>query len=126
LRWRNDGVIIWRRKMDENRIMQEIENSSVSVIRKGEIFQFTYDERINIMPVAKNIFEKLDIKRVESLVIAQMEEVVAEKVVNKFVTEMGTDMKKLFENTTIREDIRFYMRKNIEKMLDVIKEKGKV
>jgi phage tail tape-measure protein len=63
-------------------------------------------------------------KRIESLVIALMEEVVAEKVVNKFVTEMGTDMKKLFENATIRDDIRFYMRKNVEKMIDAIKERG--
>jgi hypothetical protein len=110
--------------MDENRIMQEIENSIIAMIKKGEIFQFKYPDRIDLMPVTKTIFEKLDMKRIEALVIAQMEEVVAEKVVNKFVTEMGTDMKKLFENATIREDIRFYMRKNIEKMLDAIKEKG--
>ncbi|MDR1176913.1 MAG: hypothetical protein LBK83_15745 [Treponema sp.] len=110
--------------MDEQRIMQAIEDSIVSEIRKGEIFQFKYDERINIMQVAKTIFEKIDMERVESLVIVQMEEVVAEKVVNKFVTEMGTDMKKLFENAAIRDDIRFYMRKNVEKMLEVIKEKG--
>jgi hypothetical protein len=45
------------------------------------------------MPIAKTVFEKLDMKRIKSLVIARMEEVVAEKVVNKFVTEMGTDMK---------------------------------
>jgi hypothetical protein len=109
--------------MDENRIMRAIEDSVISMIGKGEIFQFKYDERINIMPIAKTIFEKLDMKRIESLVIAQMEEVVAEKVVNKFVTEMGTDMKKLFENATIRDDIRFYMRKNVEKMLDAIKER---
>jgi hypothetical protein len=111
--------------MDEKKIMQAIEESLVSTIRKGGIFDIEYSQRINLMPVAKTIFEKLDMKRIESLVIAQMEEVVAEKVVNKFVAEMGTDMKKLFENATIREDIRFYMRKNIEKMLDAIKEKGK-
>jgi hypothetical protein len=120
-------ALYFRRKtrMDENRIMQAIEDSVVQEIRKGEIFQLKYSERIDLMPYAKTIFEKLDMKRIESLVIAQMEEVVAEKVVNKFVTEMGTDMKKLFENATIREDIRFYMRKNIEEMLDAIKEKGK-
>jgi hypothetical protein len=111
--------------MDENRIMQAIEDSFVSTIRNGEIFTLKYDNRIDLMPVTKTIFEKLDMKRIESLVISQMEEVVAEKVVNKFVTEMGTDMKKLFENATIREDIRFYMRKNIEKMLDAIKENDK-
>jgi hypothetical protein len=111
-------------KMDENRIMQAIEDSIISTIRKGEIFQLSYNERIDLMPYAKIIFGKLDMKRIEALVIAQMEEVVAEKVVNKFVTEMGTDMKKLFENATIREDIRFHMRKNIEEMLNAIK-KGK-
>jgi hypothetical protein len=111
-------------RMDENRILQEIENAVVAAIRKGDMFRFNYDERINIMPLAKSVFEKLDMKRVESLITARMEEVVAEKVVNKFVTEMGTDMKKLMENATIREDIRFYMRKNIEKILDAIKEKG--
>jgi dTDP-D-glucose 4,6-dehydratase len=109
--------------MDEQRIMQAIEDSIVSTIRKGEIFQIGYAERIDIMPIVKTIFEKLNMKRIESLIIAQMEEVVAEKVVNKYVTEMGTDMKKFFENATIREDIRFYMRKNIEKMLDTIREK---
>jgi hypothetical protein len=88
------------------------------------MFQIAYAERIDLMPIAKTIFGKLDMERIKSLVIAQMEEVVAEKVVNKFVTEMGTDMKKLFENVTIREDIRFFMRKNIEKMLDAIKDKG--
>jgi hypothetical protein len=111
--------------MDEQRIMQAVEDSIVSEIRKGEIFQFKYDERINLISVAKTIFEKIDMKRVEAMVIAQMEEVVAEKVVNRFVTEMGTDMKKLFENASIREDIRFYMRKNVEKMLEAVKEKGR-
>jgi hypothetical protein len=113
-------------EMDENRIMQELENAMVAKIREGEAFKFgKYDDRIDLMPIAKTVFEKLDMKRIESLVIARMEEVAAEKVVNKFVTEMGTDMKRLFENATIREDIRFYMRKNVEKMLDAIKEKGK-
>jgi hypothetical protein len=110
-------------KMHEQRIMQVIEDSIVATIRKGEMFKLEHSERIDLMPIAKTIFEKLDMERIESLVIAQMEEVVAEKVVNKFVTEMGTDMKLLFANATIREDIRFYMRKNIEKMLDAIKEK---
>jgi hypothetical protein len=110
--------------MDENRILQAIEDSIVTTIRNGEIFQFKYDERINILPFAKTIFEKLDVKRIESLVIAQMEEVVAEKIVNKFVTEMGTDIKTLFQSATIREDLRFYMRKNVEKMLEAIQERG--
>jgi hypothetical protein len=77
-----------------------------------------------LKPVAYCWLCAASMKRIESLVIALMEEVVAEKVVNKFVTEMGTDMKKLFENAAIRDDIRFYMRKNIEKMLDAIKERG--
>jgi hypothetical protein len=80
-------------KMDENRIMQAIEDSIVSTIKRGEMFNLEYGKRIDLMPVAKTIFEKLDMKRIESLVIARMEETVAEKVVNKFVTEMGTDMK---------------------------------
>jgi hypothetical protein len=110
--------------MDENRIMQAVEDSIVSAIKGGEVFDLKYNDRIDLMPVAKTIFEKLDMKRIESLVIARMEEVVAEKVVNKLVSEMGTDMKKLFENATIRDDIRFYMRKNIEKMLDAIRGRG--
>jgi hypothetical protein len=115
-------------------------------VKRYKIFRAIHEERIrqdekwgeqnhpmlNIPFSAEGMVEKErvykrinDTKKDLSWFTILMEEVVAEKVVNKFVTEMGTDMKKLFENATIREDIRFYMRKNIEKMLDVIKERSK-
>ena len=106
---------------NEDRIINEIENSLIRSLHKDECFKLDYGNRIDVSDKLKEAYKKVDFEKVYKLVTEKLEETIAEKIVNKVITEMGTDMKKLFENATIRDDLKFLLRKNIELLLEKVK-----
>jgi hypothetical protein len=108
--------------MDTNRIEQAIENGLVEKIRKGDLFEVPYNERVNIGPELRKAYERIDYNKVYARITELLEEELARKVVNKIITEMGTDIKKLMENATVREDFRFLMRSGVTEILKKVKE----
>lgn len=113
--------------IDEKRIIQALENALVNAVNKGEAFTIAYQNRTDISPQLNEAFKRINFERVIDLVVARMEEELAEKMVNKIITEMGTDIKKLMENNSTREDFRFLLRKGVEEILGRVKkqEEGK-
>jgi len=99
-----------------------IENSLFKFISKGEFFQNNYSDRIDVMPLVKNVYKNMDHERLEKLIVSNLEEAVAKKIVDKLTTEMGTDIKQLMSNATIRDDFRFYMRTEVQNILDKVRE----
>jgi hypothetical protein len=107
--------------MNEKRIIDALENSVISAIQKGDVFKFGYDSRIDLSDQLKEAYKKIDYNKVMANITRLLEEEIARKVVDKVVTEMGTDIKKLMENATVREDFRFMLRTGTEKILKQIK-----
>lgn len=103
--------------MESERIMAAMENGLVKAIQSGDVFKIPYDNRIDVSKEMHKAYSNIDYKKIESRVTELLEEELARKIVNKIVTEMGTDIKKLMSNPNIRDDFKFMMRKGVEDIL---------
>ena len=106
----------------QDKLHSIIENSLFKFIADGEFFKNAYDNRLDVMPVVRKAYNNMDHARLEKLITSNLEEAVAKKIVDKLTTEMGTDIKNLMSNATIRDDFRFYMRKEVQHILDKVRE----
>lgn len=68
----------------------------------------------------KNVMKKIDIEKVKEKIISRLEEQMADKIVNKMVTEFSNDIKQIMCNRELREDLRYYMRTKIEEINDKV------
>ena len=107
--------------MNSERIEQEIENGLIRKIKTGEMFDIPYGSRIDVSLELKKCYEKIDYSKVYEKITILLEEELAKKIVNKIVTEMGTDIKQLMYNQTIRDDFRFMLRKGVEEIMEKVK-----
>ena len=108
-------------ELNEKRIMQAIEDSIVKKIKSGDVLTLNYQERVDYSPYLKDAYKKVDYERVMKLITENLEEVIAEKVVNKIVTEMGNDIKALMCKAEIREDFKYFLRSGVETILGKVK-----
>ena len=108
--------------MNDDKILQELENSLIRLIQKGDAFDIPYGKRIDVSKDLNEVYKKLDFDRIFGLIKDKLEEAIATKIVNKISTEMGNDMKTLMSNASIREDIKFFLRSGVQKILDAVKE----
>lgn len=108
--------------MNDERIMQEVENALVKRIKDGDIITSNYNDRIDINPLVKQAYQKIDKDRLMLKLTEGLEEMIATKLINKIVTEMGTDIKNLMSNNSVRDDFKFFLRSGVQKVLDAVKE----
>jgi hypothetical protein len=108
--------------MNDEVILQAIERSVVSMIIKGDLFKIDYANRIDFSNKAKEIYSTLDWSKIQTQVISQMEEVVAKKIVDNYITEFSSDIKKSLSNAIIREELRSSLDIMVNRMLKTIRE----
>jgi len=104
-------------ELNEKKITQAIEDSIIKKIRSGDVLTLNYQERVDYSPYLKEAYKRIDYNRVMQLITANLEEVIAEKVVNKIITEMGNDIKSLMSRAEIREDFKYFLRSGVETIL---------
>ena len=107
--------------MNTERINQAVEDGLIEKIRKVDVFELPYNDRINVSAELKQAYKNIDYKKVYEHITELLEQELAQKIVNKIVTEMGTDIKKLMENATIRDDLRCLLRKGVEDIIGKVK-----
>ena len=66
------------------------------------------------------VLPSYDIEKVKERIISRLEEEMADKIVNKIVTEFSNDIKQIMCNRELREDLRYYMRTKIEEINDKV------
>jgi hypothetical protein len=108
--------------MNDEVILQALERSVIAMIQKGDFIRNDYSERLNVSPQVKEIYSSLDWNHIRELVTAKMEEVVAEKIVNNYITEFGNDIKSSLSNAIIRDELKSSMDLMINRMLKTIRE----
>jgi hypothetical protein len=113
---------IGEKRMNDEVILQTIERTLVSLILKGELLKIDYANRIDISAKCKEIYNSLDWSNIQKLVIREMEEIVAKKIVDNYITEFSSDIKKSLSNSIIREELRSSMDIMINRMLKTIRE----
>jgi disulfide oxidoreductase YuzD len=107
--------------MNIEKIQDAIEHALIKRLLEGDAFKIEYPDRIDISKDLKQAYANINYERLYALITQKLEEELATKIVNKIVTEMGTDIKRLMENATVREDFRFMLRKGVETILEKVK-----
>lgn len=108
--------------MISEKIMQAVENGMVKAIQNGEIFKIPYDSKIDLSDEMRKAYRAIDYERVYAEITVLLEKELAQKIVNKVITEMGNDIKKLMSNNEIREDFKYLMRKGVEHIMNKVKQ----
>jgi hypothetical protein len=108
--------------METKKIEAAIEDGMIKAIKAGALFKFPYESKIDLSVELREAYENIDYRKVYANITELLEEELAKKIVNKVVTEMGTDIKKLMANVKIRDDFRFLMRKGVETIMEKVKE----
>ena len=117
-----EGIEPQAQPVGMSRIHQELENGIVKSIKKGDVFKIPYASQIDISPEMKQAYANIDFAKVYVEITALLEKELAQKVVNKIITEMGTDIKKLMSHNEIREDFKYLMRKGVDAIMEKVKE----
>lgn len=106
--------------MDTDRIQQAIEDAFIKIIR-SDALKIDYNNKIDVSSEFKKAYAKINFEKVHARITELLEEELAQKIVNKVVTEMGTDIKTLMSNATVRDDLKFLLRKGIESIMEKVK-----
>lgn len=107
--------------METERIQQAIENSIIKMIQSGDAIKMNYDSKVDVSAEVRKAYAQINYTKVFARISELLEEDLAQKIVNKIVTEMGTDIKNLMSNATVRDDFRFLMRKGVEEIMQKAK-----
>jgi uncharacterized membrane protein YheB (UPF0754 family) len=110
-------------ELDEKLITRAIESALLAKLKDGSLFTLNYQDRPDFSPYLKDAVKRIDYNRVMQLMTENLEEVIAEKVVNKVVTEMSNDIKALMAKAEIRDDFRYFMHQGVETLLGRVKKK---
>ena len=78
----------------EEKFNDLIQKKIINDISKQHLIKFNYDNRYEIpYEVLKECYEKIDIEKVKERIISRLEAEIADKIVNKIVTECSNDIK---------------------------------
>lgn len=109
--------------MESKKLMDALEAGLVKKAKDGDFFNIPYDSRVDVSVDLRKAYKNIDFKRLESKVTKLLEEELARKLVNKIVTELGTDIKKLMSNPHIRDDFKYFLRCGIEEIMSRVSDK---
>jgi hypothetical protein len=111
--------------MNTERIEQALEAGLIKVIQTGDVFKLPYEAKIDATAELRQAHKNINYQKVYARITELLEEELAQKIVNKIITEMGTDIKSLMSNNEIREDFKYLMRKGVETIMEKVKEPSK-
>lgn len=101
-------------KTFEEVTLQAFQNAIVSFLQKGDWMKVDYAARINIDAAwLRAMHARVSMDTVMELVKTQVEQRIADGIINAMVTEIATDVKSIMCNRELREDIRGVLRAKI-------------
>lgn len=72
--------------------------------------------------VIQEVYQNVDMNKVKKLLIEHIEEIIAQQIINSMMTEIKNDVKKIVATKQIREDMQYYLRKQMEQVFSTIEE----
>lgn len=98
-----------------NILLQEVKNH---VYASRDSYAQSYDVR----GFVNQVWREIDLEAIRKEVKEDIQHIIAQTIVNKMQTEIGTDVKAIMSNETVREDFKFMLRKMTEEILSTVKE----
>lgn len=95
-------------------LTQAVQHTIVDFIRKGEWMKLDYNARINVDSAwLRDMHSRVDMGNVMALVAGQVEQRIADGIMNSMATEIANDVKSIMCNKELREDIRATIRAKV-------------
>jgi hypothetical protein len=96
------------------RMREAIEDSLVTMVRKGDWIQPGYETRVRVdFRMLQEVFDSLDMDRVKARVTDRVEGLVADKIMNSMAAGVANDVKQIMSDKELRADIRATVREKI-------------
>ncbi len=106
----------------EQATMQAVQQSICDFLRKGEWIRFDYGQKIQFgAEFIRQIHSQVDMGKVLAIVKGQVEQKIADGMLNAMATEIATDVKSIMSNRELREDIRAVIRAKIREVESAVK-----
>lgn len=95
-------------------LTQAIQHTVIDFIRKGEWMKLDYNARVNVDSAwLRDMHSRIDMSNVMKLVADQVEQRIADGIMNSMATEVANDVKSIMCNKELREDIRATIRAKV-------------
>lgn len=107
----------------EQILMDMVQKKMLQDISKSSLVEIPYNERFKV-PVSflNDVYKSLDLEKIRSRLIENLENEMADKIANKLITEYSNDIKQIMSNKELREDLRFYARDKIKAIVENVSE----
>lgn len=102
----------------QEQIQQHVEQTIMAEIAKGAWLKMPYGGVEFPAATLREIYAAVDMAKVKAQVVAQLEEMLATKIIHAMATELATDVKKILSNNELREDLRSQLRSKIRQAAD--------
>lgn len=98
-------------------VQQAVEKTVLDKLRKGEGVSIPYDA-VKISPeFIRECWALVSQDNIKKEIAAILEKEFAQRVVNKFETEVANDIKQVLNDKESRERVRAYIRENINSLI---------
>ena len=81
----------------------------------------SYTQSYDVRGFIHQVWKEIDLEAIRKEVKEDVQHIIAQTIVNKMQTEIGTDVKAVMSNATVRDDFKFMLRKMTEEFLSKIK-----
>ena len=95
-------------------VQQAVQHTVIDFIRKGDWMKIDYNAKVNIDSTwLRQMHSRIDMDAVMKLVSSQVEQRIADGIINSMTTEIANDVKSIMCNRELREDLRAVLRAKI-------------
>lgn len=82
----------------------------------------TYTQAYDVRGFINHVWKEIDLEAIRKEVREEIQHIIAQTIVNKMQTEVGTDVKAVMSNASIRDDFKYMLRKMTEEILNSVKQ----
>ena len=82
----------------------------------------SYTQSYDVRGFINTVWKEIDLEAIRKEVKEEIQHIIAQTIVNKMQTEIGTDVKAVMSNANIRDDFKYMLRKMTEEILNSVKQ----
>lgn len=97
----------------DQQLTEQFQAALLKEIKRGSWLKIDYGAVSIPSHEIRAAYEKIDMDKVNALILQKIEERVADTIYNSLATEIATDVKKVMSNCELREDCRAVIREKI-------------
>lgn len=80
-----------------------------------------YTQSYDVRGFINQVWKEIDLEAIRKEVREEIQHTIAQKIICSMQTEIGTDVKAVMSNASIRDDFKYMLRKMTEEILEKVK-----